>query len=147
MSHLGSDSTYNTNRSRWWRLCGLVSGVWSNRHRFACRQWLERWQTVFDLFLVFSPLHFAWNLYPSCSNLKICTPPYIAGFSLDVKAPNKYPAPLYLLIRSVRTLLSAGKPSINQSSSLYFPVGAQKQFLSMVPSITDYVGPTYSQHK
>ncbi len=91
------------------------------------------------LFLVLSPLHFAWNLYPSCSNLKICTPPYIAGFSLDAKAPNKYSAPLYSLIHSVRTSLSASKPSINQSSSLYFPVGARKPFLSMVPSITDYV--------
>src|ERR1700689_3059090 len=66
-------------------------------------------------------------------------PPYIAGFSLDAKAPNKYPAPLYSLIHSVRTSLSASNPSINQSSSLYFPVGAWKPFLSMVPSITDYV--------
>ena len=114
-------------------------GVLPNRHHFACGEWLERRQTVFDFFwfclLSTSPefcilLARTWQSAP---------PPYVAGSSLDAKALNKYLAPLYSLEHSIRTLLSASKPSIYQLSSLHFPVGARKKFLSMVPSITDYV--------
>ena len=134
-------------RSHLWRLWfGLR--VLPNCHHFACGEWLERRQMVFDFFwfslLSASPefcillLARTWQSAP---------PPYIAGSSLDAKALNKYLAPLYSLIHSIHTLLSASKPSLHQLSSLHFPVGARKKFLLMVPSITDYVGPTYSQHK
>src|ERR1700691_5223433 len=75
-------------------------------------------------------------VFPSFKNLTIGAP---SIYRWITKALNKYLTPLYSLKHSIQTLLSASKPSINQSSSLYFPVGAQKQFLSMVPSITDYV--------